>query len=105
MGFPRDHPQNQHANTRHDIVPGSATEASIEISPDYDPPISQADLTALSNLSPAFSDADHATLAQFKFTGSDTGFDQRVPADLTCKSGFYLRLCVGRWTFRYILTV
>ena len=47
-------------------------------------------MTALSNLSPVFSDADHATLAKFKFTSSGTGLDQGVPADLTCKSGFWV---------------
>ena len=90
LGFPRSDPFNQSPNPRHKLIKGSATEASIQIFPNFDLPPSAAQLAVLSSLRPVFAPADHARTTGIRLGGYGLGIDRACPDGFDTGAGFWV---------------
>ena len=89
LGFIPTDPLNQQANSRHDRIKGSKTEASITITTDYWPDLTLTERAALSDLRPVLPPKEQARTASASFGIAGYGFDRPVPSDLTLSPGLW----------------
>ncbi len=89
LGFLRNDPLNRMPNSRHEAISGSATEASVTITPDWWPPLNDKDAALLTGGVPVLDPADDARCEAPSVGYAGYGPSRPLPEDCDCPAGFW----------------